>query len=174
MAITNLTSDLCVLKSHRRFAANWRPKRRSSPVGAAVIAVTVSMTAKPISFMPDRSKQDQRLHTSFCTHTTDLAGQGRPGLYPQSSSMDAGAVIFGKVNKHNYKAKRAGTSLLPVSSANLIIEGESSRIRARTDEQGGYRITGLAPGAYTVKIKVPNGMIGDGVRAGEWSKGRLM
>jgi hypothetical protein len=114
-----------------------------------------------------RNKQDQRLYTSICTRTRPISQAADDLDYIRNlSNMNPGAVIFGKVNKHNYKAKEGEDFSLPVSSANLIIEGESLRIETRTDEQGGYRITGLAPGAYKVKLKVPNGMMSDGVRGG--------
>src|SRR5262245_35771043 len=114
-----------------------------------------------------RNKQDQRLYTSICTRTRPISQAAEDLDYIRNlPNMDAGGVIFGKINKHNYKAKEGEAFSMPVSSANLIIEGESSRIEARTDEQGGYRITGLAPGAYTVKFKVPNGMTSNGVSGG--------
>jgi hypothetical protein len=114
-----------------------------------------------------RNKQDQRLQTSICTRTRPISKAAEDLDFIRNlHNMDAGAVIFGKVNKHNYKAKEGEAFSLPISFANLIIEGESFRIEARTDEQGGYRITGLAPGDYTVKLKVPNGMISNGVRGG--------
>jgi 5-hydroxyisourate hydrolase-like protein (transthyretin family) len=120
-----------------------------------------------------RNKENQRLYTSVCTRTRPISqASGDLDYIRNLPNMDAGAVIFGKVNKPNYKAKEGEAFSMPVSSANLIIEGESLRIEARTDEQGGYRITGLAPGAYTVKLKVPNGMISNGVRGGAMVEGK--
>jgi hypothetical protein len=120
-----------------------------------------------------RNKQDRRLHSSICTRTRPISQAAEDLDFIRNlHNMDAGAVIFGKVSKHNYKAKEGEAFSLPVSSANVIIEGESLRIEARTDEQGGYRITGLAPGAYTVKLKVPNGMTSDGVSGGGMVEGK--
>jgi hypothetical protein len=114
-----------------------------------------------------RNEHDQRLYTSTCTRTRPLSRAAEDLEYIRNLPYtDAGAVIFGKINKHNYKAKQGEAFSLPVSLADLTIEGESLRIEARTDEQGGYRITGLAPGAYTVKLKVPNGMTSNGARGG--------
>lgn len=114
-----------------------------------------------------RNKENQRLYTSVCTRTRPISqAAGDLDYIRNLPNMDASAVIFGKINKPNYKAKEGEASSMPVSSANLIIEGESFRIEARTDEQGGYRITGLAPGPYTVKLNVPNGMTSNGVRGG--------
>src|SRR5215813_8918066 len=114
-----------------------------------------------------RNEQDQRLYTSTCTRTRPLSRAAEDLEYIRNLPYtDAGAVIFGKIDKHNYKAKEGEAFSLPVSFADLIIEGKSLRIEARTDEQGGYRITGLAPGSYTVKLKVPNGMASNGARGG--------
>src|SRR5215510_3052420 len=114
-----------------------------------------------------RNRQDKRLYTSTCTRTQPLSRAAQDLEYIRNLPYsDAGAVIFGKVNRHNYKAKEGEAFSLPVSFADLIIEGESLRFEARTDEQGGYRITGLAPGAYTVKLKIPNGMTSNGARGG--------
>src|SRR5262245_1382291 len=114
-----------------------------------------------------RNKENQRLYTSVCTRTRPISqASGDLDYIRNLPNMDAGAVIFGNINKPNYKAKEGEAFSIPVGSANLIIEGESLRMEARTDEQGGYRITGLAPGAYTVKLNVPSGMISNGVRGG--------
>jgi hypothetical protein len=120
-----------------------------------------------------RNRQDQRLYTSTCTRTRPLSRAAEDLEYIRNLPYTyAGAVIFGKINKHNYKAKEGEDFSLPVSFADLIIEGESLRIEARTDEQGGYRITGLAPGAYTVKLKVPSGMTSNGARGGAMAEAK--
>jgi len=119
------------------------------------------------------NKQDQRLYTSTCTRTRPLSRAAEDLKYIRNLPYtDAGAVIFGNINKHNYKAKEGEAFSLPVSFADLIIEGESLRIEARTDEQGGYRITGLAPGAYTVKLEVPSGMTSNGARGGAMAEAK--
>src|SRR5262249_2480379 len=53
-----------------------------------------------------RNKQDQRLYTSTCTRTRPLSRAAEDLEYIRKLPYtDAGAVIFGKINKHNYKAK---------------------------------------------------------------------
>ncbi len=112
----------------------------------------------------ERNKSDKRLYTSVCTRTRPISHAAEDLDYIRNSPYLApGAAIFGKVNKPNYQAKSGESFSAPVSSANLIIEGASSRIETQTDAQGAYRITGLAPGAYKVELKVPKGLTSSGM-----------
>jgi 5-hydroxyisourate hydrolase-like protein (transthyretin family) len=113
------------------------------------------------------NKENKRLYTSVCTRTRPTSQAAEDLAYIRNLPyMDAAAVIFGKITRLTYKEKDGQAVFLPVGSTNLIIEGESSRNEAQTDEQGGYRVTGLAPGAYKVRLKVPDGLTSNGMRGG--------
>jgi hypothetical protein len=112
-------------------------------------------------------KQSGRLSTSICTRTRPLA-QAKDDLnYIRNLSSTApGAAIFGKVYKHNYGAREGEDFRKPVNNAELMIEGESSRIETRTDAEGGFRVAALAPGKYKIKLKLPKGLT-DGSESSE-------
>lgn len=113
------------------------------------------------------NKQDKRLYTSACTRTQPISQAAEDLAYIRNLPyMDTTAAIFGKITRLTYKEKDGQAVFLPVGSVNLIIEGESLRNETRTDEQGGYRVTGLAPGAYKVKLKIPDGLTSNGMRGG--------
>ena len=106
-----------------------------------------------------RNKEDAKLTTSYCTRTRPLAEATEDLNYIRNlSSAPPGGVIYGKVHKVNYSAKEGEDSRMPVSDAELSIEGGSSRLTTRTDMQGGYRVTGLPQGKYKVTLKFPKGL----------------
>jgi 5-hydroxyisourate hydrolase-like protein (transthyretin family) len=110
-----------------------------------------------------RDEKDNRLYTSICSRTRPLADAAEDISFMRNlGGADAGAVVFGKVKKRNYQWVEGEEVFKPVGSAELIIEGEGASLKARTDAQGNYRVIGLAPGAYKVKLKLPEGLTDDG------------
>jgi 5-hydroxyisourate hydrolase-like protein (transthyretin family) len=110
-----------------------------------------------------RDKKDNRLYTSICSRTRTLAEAAEDISFMRNlANADAGAVIFGKVKKRNYQWVEGEEVFKPVGSAELTVEGEGTRLDTQTDAQGNYRLTGLSPGAYVVKLKLPEGLIDAG------------
>lgn len=121
-----------------------------------------------------RDEKDGRLYTSICTRTRPLAQAAEDLAYIRGlATADASAVIFGQVRKRNYEWEEGEDIFQPVGPAELTIEGAETQIKARTDAQGNYRLAGLAPGAYKVKLKLPEGLTDDGMTGGSTVEGRV-
>jgi len=90
------------------------------------------------------------LYTSACTRTRPLSRAAEDLEYIRNLPYtDAGAVIFGKINKHNYKTKEGEAFSLPVSFADLIIEGKSLCPFGKkvSDEKKDFSPLGIVTGA---------------------------
>jgi 5-hydroxyisourate hydrolase-like protein (transthyretin family) len=121
-----------------------------------------------------RDEKDNRLYTSICSRTRSLADAAEDISFMRNlGGADAGAVVFGKVKKRNYQWVEGEEVFKPVGSAELVIEGEGASLETRTDAQGNYRVTGLAPGAYIVKLKLPDGLTDDGAGASSIVEGKV-
>ena len=121
-----------------------------------------------------RAENGKRLYTGICTRTRLFAEASEDIAYIRSlPTAEASAVVFGKVNKRNYEWKEGEISFKPVGSAELVIEGAGPQIKARTDAQGDYRITGLAPGAYKIKLSLPEGLTDNGMMDGSTVEGKV-
>jgi 5-hydroxyisourate hydrolase-like protein (transthyretin family) len=106
-----------------------------------------------------RDGKDKRLHTSICSRTrpldkavADLAFMRGLGAAPPLG------VIFGSVSKRNHEWKEGEDWRKGVGGAELTIEGEGARHELKSNAQGEFRIEGLAPGAYKVRLKIPPGL----------------
>jgi 5-hydroxyisourate hydrolase-like protein (transthyretin family) len=114
-----------------------------------------------------RGEKDTRLYTSICTRTRLLTEAAEDLDYFRSlPGADARAIIFGRVTKRNHYWKEGENISLPISSAELIVEGNAGSREAQTDAKGNYRVTGLTPGAYKVKLKLPEGLVNNNGKEG--------
>jgi hypothetical protein len=106
-----------------------------------------------------RGEKDQRLDTGICSRTRLLAQANEDLAYIRGLSVaESSAMIFGRVTKRNYRQKEGEDFLKPASSVVLVVEGEATRTEVRTDAQGDYRATGLEPGSYKIRLRVPKGL----------------
>lgn len=104
--------------------------------------------------------EDGKLYTGICTRTRSLAEADDDLAYFRAlaaAKRDVG-FISGKIERRNHQHKEGDAWRLPVADAELVIEGAGARVERRTDARGAYRVEGLAPGKYTVTLKIPKGL----------------
>ncbi|HEY0082456.1 MAG TPA: hypothetical protein VGB61_06680 [Pyrinomonadaceae bacterium] len=106
-----------------------------------------------------RDDKEKRLHTSICTRTRPLDKAAADLAYMRGLATAAPlGVIFGNVSKRNRNWKEGETWRTGVGGAELTIEGEGTRYELKSNAQGEFSIEGLAPGEYTVKLRIPPGL----------------
>ena len=121
-----------------------------------------------------RDEKNDRLHTSICTRTRPLSEASADLQYIRGlSTAETTAVVFGSVKKRNYSRKEGESVFKPVGSVELVIEGEGARVETRTDGEGNYRVAGLAPGAYTIRLEVPKGLTSGSEGASSAAEGKV-
>ena len=106
-----------------------------------------------------RHERDGRLYTGICLRTKPLAKAAEDLAYIRAlPQAEAGAVVFGMVGRRNHAPAEGGDWLKPVAAAELVVEGGGARVEARTDAAGRFRVAGLAPGDYKVRVRLPKGL----------------
>lgn len=106
-----------------------------------------------------RASIDGRLHTNICTRTRELDYAAEDLNYIRSLAGAAPtAVLYGKVVRQHYDRAPGADALKPIVGVEVFIEGAGKRVATRTDAAGLYRVAGLSPGAYEVKLKPPPGL----------------
>jgi hypothetical protein len=100
---------------------------------------------------------DNKLSTSICTRTR-LFSEAQEDLdYIRGlSTAPRGSIIFGEVNRVNRNS--SDERLTPVEGAKISIVGSSKRVEVITDSKGQYSAAELPPGAYKVKLNLPEGL----------------
>src|SRR5258705_1790156 len=107
-----------------------------------------------------RDLKTNRLSTSICTRTRAFAEAADDIAFFRSlPTADANGTIFGEVVKRNYEVKEGVAPFTPVADADLAIEGEPGNYEVKTDSQGSFRLSGVKPGTYKVKLQLPPGLI---------------
>jgi 5-hydroxyisourate hydrolase-like protein (transthyretin family) len=106
-----------------------------------------------------RNDKDKRLYTGICSRTRPLAEAADDLAFIRSlATAEPTGIIFGEVAKRNYEWKEGEDWRKAIADAELTIEGEEARYELKSNAQGEFRIEGLAPGAYKVKLKIPPGL----------------
>jgi hypothetical protein len=106
-----------------------------------------------------RDGKDKRLYTGICSRTRPLDKAAADLAFIRGLATAAPlGVIFGNVSKRNHEWKEGESWRKGVGGAELTIEGEGTRHELKSNAQGEFRIEGLAPGAYKVKLKIPPGL----------------
>ncbi|HEX8847179.1 MAG TPA: hypothetical protein VF791_21220 [Pyrinomonadaceae bacterium] len=96
--------------------------------------------------------------TSICTRTRPLSEASEDLEYIRGfAKRDPGAVLSGEVRRYRRNLETEQTEQLgPLSDIEILIVGAGGKtFKARTDEEGRYKLTGLAPGKYKVKPLLP-------------------
>lgn len=103
--------------------------------------------------------KDKRLYTGICTRTRPLDKAADDLAFIRGlATAEPSGVIFGTVSKRNHEWKEGESWRKGVGLAELTIEGEGTRYELKSNAQGEFRIEGLAPGAYKVRLKIPPGL----------------
>jgi protocatechuate 3,4-dioxygenase beta subunit len=98
------------------------------------------------------------LATGICSRTRPISEASDDLAYFQGlATAEPGATISGEVKRLD-QAARWEERLQPVSDARIVIEGPSMRVEAITDKKGNYRVSGLAPNTYKVRVELPEGL----------------
>lgn len=105
-----------------------------------------------------RTTKGNRLMTSICTNTKpyekatdDLQFLGK------LRSLTPGVTISGEVKRQLQNVRKGDSKTVgAIADIGLLVEGEGSRKEIRTDEQGHYRLSGLAAGKYQVTLLLPD------------------
>jgi protocatechuate 3,4-dioxygenase beta subunit len=113
-----------------------------------------------------RNEKDHKLYTSICSRTRTLAEAADDLAFVRelSTTRDAAGSVFGRVVKRNYQWKEGENVFKPVPGVDVLIEGVGKKYEARSDGQGHFRVAGLPPGTYKVKIRVPEGLTTEGMK----------
>ena len=99
-----------------------------------------------------------KLATGICSRTRPISEATDDLAYFQGlPTAEPGATISGEVKRLD-PAARWEERLQPVSDAKIVIEGPSSHLEVITDKKGNYRVWGLAPNTYKVKVELPEGL----------------
>ncbi|HJQ33085.1 MAG TPA: SpaA isopeptide-forming pilin-related protein [Pyrinomonadaceae bacterium] len=111
-----------------------------------------------------RGDKDGRLHTGICMRTRPLAEADEDLAFARGlNTAEPAATVFGAVFRRNYEPKEGESWRRPVADAELTIEDAGRESKAdsqelKTDAEGRFRVSGLAPGKYRVTLKVPPGL----------------
>jgi hypothetical protein len=103
-------------------------------------------------------RSQNRLATSICSRTKLLEDAKEDVDFLRSlSSRAAGITIQGRVERvlHNV-AKGDSAPAGPLADIALIVEGGGERREVRTEQDGNYQLTGLAPGKFKVTVQLPD------------------
>lgn len=107
-----------------------------------------------------RNPQNNKLYASICSRTRLLQEAGEDLDYIRSlAKAEPGGTIFGSVTR--FRRGNADVSYQPkgpMERVRLTIEGAGPSREVMTDGKGEYRITGVAPGSYKVKVTLPEGL----------------
>lgn len=99
-----------------------------------------------------------KLATSICSRTRLISEASDDLAYFQGlATAEPGATISGEVKRLD-GAVTSAERLQPVPDVKIVIEGPSRRVEAITDQKGNYRVSGLAPNTYKVRVELPDGL----------------
>jgi hypothetical protein len=96
------------------------------------------------------------LSTGICTRTRPIAKAAEDLSYIEGlATAKPGATISGEVVRYG-RNEKGGLDNQPLAGITVTIDGQTKK-EIKTDKKGQYRIEGLAPGEYLVKVDLPKG-----------------
>jgi protocatechuate 3,4-dioxygenase beta subunit len=99
-----------------------------------------------------------KLFTGICSRTRPLSEASEDLAYFRSlDTAKPGATISGEVKRVDQNAPFE-ERLKPVANVKIVIDGPSKHVDVVTDQKGNYRVSGLPPGAYKVRVELPEGL----------------
>jgi protocatechuate 3,4-dioxygenase beta subunit len=103
-------------------------------------------------------KDGDKLATGICSRTRLVSEASEDLAYFRGlATAEPGATISGDVNRVDRTATFE-ERLQPVSDVKIVIEGPAKRVEVATDKKGAYRVSGLSPGTYKVRVELPDGL----------------
>jgi hypothetical protein len=101
-------------------------------------------------------EHEGKLSTGICSRTRPIARAAEDLNYIQGlATAKPGATISGEVVRYA-GTKRGGLNNQPLAGITVTIDGQTKK-EIKTDTKGQYRIEGLTPGEYLVKVDLPKG-----------------
>jgi Carboxypeptidase regulatory-like domain len=108
-------------------------------------------------------EHEGKLSTGICTRTRPISKAAEDLHYIQElATAKPGATISGEVVRYN-RTEQGGLDNQPLAGITVTIDGQTKK-EIKTDTKGQYRIEGLAPGEYLVKVDLPKGFDTSGAR----------
>ncbi|HKO98911.1 MAG TPA: carboxypeptidase regulatory-like domain-containing protein [Pyrinomonadaceae bacterium] len=103
------------------------------------------------------SEHEGKLFTGICSRTREIAAAADDLKYMRGlANGKLSGSIFGQVESAQRNAY-GGSEGQPVAAATITINGVTTK-EIKTDAKGEYRISGLAPGDYIVRVDPPRGL----------------
>lgn len=110
-----------------------------------------------------KNPQTGQISTGICTRTRLLEKAGEDVEYFHSlATAKSGSTIYGGVfQRYIRKEDEPYRKAKPLENILLTFQRDGGeKIEARTDAQGAYRLEGLTPGEYKIRIDTPAGLWG--------------
>jgi hypothetical protein len=96
------------------------------------------------------------LSTNICTRTRLITVAEEDLIFLRSlPSRGVGGTLYGLVKQYAGDLEHGPSNLVgPMAGIKVIIESENNRFEVITDNEGKYRLPGLPPGSYDVRIEL--------------------
>ncbi|MET0647277.1 MAG: carboxypeptidase regulatory-like domain-containing protein, partial [Pyrinomonadaceae bacterium] len=104
------------------------------------------------------SKAGGRIGTGICTRTRPLSEAADDLKFLRAvSDLPPGATIYGLAQRYTVDLEKHGARepAGPIEGALVVATSGGSRQEVMTGGDGRYRLSGLAPGKYTVRVTLP-------------------
>ena len=97
------------------------------------------------------------LSTSICSRTRPAARAAEDLAYfRELSDAEPGGTIFGEVRLQRRRESYSDAPT-PVKGVRIVLAGPDKQYSAITDDKGNYKVSGVTPGSYKVKVELPEG-----------------
>lgn len=97
------------------------------------------------------------LSTSICSRTRPASEAAEDLAYfRELSKAEPGGTIFGEV-KLSRRREIHGSGPTPVKGVKILLAGPDKYYESTTDDKGNYKVSGVTPGSYKVKVELPAG-----------------
>ena len=111
--------------------------------------------------------KSNKLHASICSRTRLLSDASEDLEYLQNLTRgeERGTILGSVSSVRNVKSEAAYQRPQPLQNVRVTVEGIKNSFDVLTDNKGEYRLAGLFPGTYKVRITPPEGLwVADGER----------
>lgn len=104
--------------------------------------------------------KSNKLHASICSRTRLLSDASEDLEYLQNLTRgeERGTILGSVSSVRSVKSEAAYQRPQPLQNARVTVEGIKNSFDVLTDNKGEYRLAGLFPGTYKVRITPPEGL----------------